>query len=151
MRWKSISFSNSFLHGRWRLTTEITIFTSLYHLFCGFQNAQMQPCICVLSKRCSSKFCQISTEKHVCWSLFLIKLSLQLNKNSKLLRITFLKDTGDCFRMLPTGKVLMITGWRYHFAAFRGFSFWMIAFTWTVSWDVEISSSDSLLKSEGNH
>ena len=78
LRWKSSSFPRSFLHGRWRLTTEIPIFASSYHLFCGFKNAQKQPCVCVLQKRCSSKCCQIFTEKHVCRSLFLFKLSLQL-------------------------------------------------------------------------
>ena len=40
VRWESSSFSSRFFHGRWRLTTEIPIFTSLYHLFCGFKNAQ---------------------------------------------------------------------------------------------------------------
>ena len=70
MRWKSSSFYSSFHHGSWRLTTEIPIFATLYHLFCGFKNAQKQPCVCVLQKRCSSKCCQIFTEKHVCRSLY---------------------------------------------------------------------------------
>ena len=27
-----------------------SFFTSLYHLFCGFKNAQKQPCVCALQK-----------------------------------------------------------------------------------------------------
>ena len=74
MRWTSSSFSRSFLHRRWRLTTEISIFASLYHLFCGFKNPQKQPEVCVLQKKCSSKCCEIY--RKTC--LFLVKLSLQL-------------------------------------------------------------------------
>ena len=76
MTLKHNSFSSIILCGRWRLTTPI--FASLYHLLCGFKNAQKQRCVFVLQKRCSSKCCQIFTEKHVCRSLFLLKLSLQL-------------------------------------------------------------------------
>ena len=53
--------------------------------------------------------------------------------------------------MLTSGKILMIAGWRYHFAALWGFLFWMIAFSRTFLWDVETVSSNFLLKSEGNH
>ena len=35
------------------------MFASLYHLFCGFKNAQKQPCVSVLQNRCSSKCCKI--------------------------------------------------------------------------------------------
>ena len=37
-----------FLHGRRKLIAEIPIFASLYHLFCGFKNAQRQSCVCGL-------------------------------------------------------------------------------------------------------
>ena len=83
MRWKSSSFSSSFLHGRWRLTTEIPIFASLYHLFCSFKNPQKQPCVCVLPKRCYSKFCKIHRKTHVPESIFnKVKLATLLKKDS---------------------------------------------------------------------
>ena len=59
-----------FFHGKCRLTTQIPIFASLYHLFCGFKNAQKQPRVCVLQKRCSSKCCKIYRKARVLESAF---------------------------------------------------------------------------------
>ena len=53
------SLSRSFLHGRWRLTTEIPTFVSFYHLLGGFENAQKQTWVCVLQKKWFSKYCKI--------------------------------------------------------------------------------------------
>ena len=50
-----------------------------------------------------------------------------------------------------TGKTPMITGQRYHFSALWSFSFGLILFSRTFSWNLEILSSDFLLKSEGIH
>ena len=82
MRWKSSSFSSSFLAGRWRLTTEIPMFASLYHLFCGFKNVQKQPCVCVLQKRCSLKCCKIYRKTRASESIFnKVKLATLLKKD----------------------------------------------------------------------
>ena len=50
-----------------------------YHvsLFCGFENAQKQPVVFFLQKKCSSKYCKIYRKPLVPQS-FLIKLGLQL-------------------------------------------------------------------------
>ena len=34
-----------------------------------------------------------------------------------------------------TGKIPMIAGRKYHFLALYGFSFWLIAFSWTLPWN----------------
>ena len=83
MRWKPSSFPSSFLHGRWRLTTVIPIFASLYHLFCGYENSQKQPCVCVLEKKCFSKCCKICRRTRVPESIFdKVKLATSLKKDS---------------------------------------------------------------------
>ena len=102
MKWKSSSFSCSFLHGRWRLTTEFPIFVSLCHLFCDFKNAQKQPC--VLQKRSYSKCYNICRKTRVPESIFdKIKLATFFKKGSsicvfllnfsRLLKTTFLYNT----------------------------------------------------------
>ena len=45
----------------------------------------------------------------------------------------------------------MIAGRRHHFSVLRGFSFWLIAFSKTLLWNVGILSSNLLLKSERIH
>ena len=51
--------------------------------------------------------------------------------------------------MLTTGKILVIAGQRHLSSALWGFSFWVIAFSWTFLLDVKTLSSNILLKSEG--
>ena len=50
-----------------------------------------------------------------------------------------------------TGKIPMIAGWRYHFSAFWDFSFWLIAFSWTLPWNVGTLTSNFLQKSDRIH
>ena len=160
---KYSSFSRSFLYGRWRLTKENAIFASLYHLFCGFKNAQKQPCVCVLQKMCFSKWWKIYRKTGVPESVFnKVKLATALKNRlrhtcfpvnfSKLLRTTFFikhlwATVSECWQLEKSSWLCR----RYHFSALWRLSFWMIAFSWTFSWDVETLSSNFLLKSEGNH
>ena len=52
---------------------------------------------------------------------------------------------------MATGKILVIADQRYLFSALWGFSFWMIAFSWTFLRDIKTLSSNFLPKSEGIH
>ena len=45
-------------------------FNIIVSLFCGFKNAQRQPCVCTLQKRCSSKCCKIYKKSLVPESIF---------------------------------------------------------------------------------
>ena len=103
------------------------------------------------------------TEKHVCRILFLIKLSLQLIKKrlrhmcfhvsfSKLLSTAFLSNTSGQLLLNADDWKNPHNRWlKIWFLALCGFSFSMIAFWRTFSWDVETLSSNFLLKSEVNH
>ena len=58
-------------------------FCTLNHFFCGFDNAQKQPCICVLQKRCSSKWCKIYRKASEPESIFnKVKLATLFKKDS---------------------------------------------------------------------
>ena len=53
----------------------------MYHLFCGFKNAQKPPHVCVLHKRCPSKCCKICRKARVLESIFnKVKLATLLKK-----------------------------------------------------------------------
>ena len=58
------------------------MFASLYHLFCGFKNAQKQPCVSVLQNRCSSKCCKIYRKTLVPESFNKVQLATLLKKDS---------------------------------------------------------------------
>ena len=74
--------TDGFLHGSCGLTPEVPIFASLYHLFCGFKNAQKQPYLCISQKRCS-KCCKTYRKTHVPKSIFnKVKLATLLKKES---------------------------------------------------------------------
>ena len=70
------SFSSSLLHESWGLNLEIPIFTTLYHSLCVVKNAQKQPFVSVLQKKCYSKFFKIYS-KSLAPEPFLKKLGLQ--------------------------------------------------------------------------
>ena len=99
--------------------------------------------------------------KSTCAGVFLNNATLAtlINKDSGngafLWILEIIKDTYFMKRLrgiaLSTGKIPMIAGWRYHFLALWGFSFWLIAFSWTLAWNVGILSSNVLLKNEGIH
>ena len=58
-------------------------FLHIESLFCGFNNAQKQPCICVLQKRCSSKWCKIYRKASEPESIFnKVKLATLFKKDS---------------------------------------------------------------------
>ena len=99
MRGKSSSFCSSFLHERWGLTTEIPIFISFYHLFCGFKNAQKQLYACVLQKRCSSKCFKIYRKPPVPESIFNnVRLATLIKKAStQVFSSEFFEVTKDIF------------------------------------------------------
>ena len=55
----------------------------MYHFFCGFKNAQKQPCLCDLQKRCSSKCCKVYRKTLVSESVYnKVKLATLLKKDS---------------------------------------------------------------------
>ena len=77
MRWKSSFFSSNILHGRWRWTTKIPISASLNNFF-GVLRMLRSSHAYVFYKSGVPQNVAKFTEKQVCRSLFLIKLSLQL-------------------------------------------------------------------------
>ena len=146
-----------FMEGE-RNSKEIPIFASLFHFFCVFKNAQKQPCVCVLQKKRSLKCCEIYRKSRMLESSFnKVNFAAVLKKDCVFLwifpnyqgQLLHKKPAGDCFWMQTTGKILKIAGRR--FSALWSFSFWMIAFSWTFSWDAETLSSNFLLKSKGDH
>ena len=99
------------------------------------------------------------TEKHVWQNLFIIKLSLQLyyrKTPTQVFSCEFFEIIMGKFFIKHLWRLLLnADDWKntrdcwYLFLTLWGLTFWMIAFSWTFSWDIKTLSSNILLKIEG--
>ena len=130
----------------------------MYHLFCGFKNAQKPPHVCVLHKRCPSKCCKICRKVRVLESIFnKVKLATLLKKTlTQVFSCGFFEiikgdffikhlrvSASECWRLEKSSWLLISSPVR--------FLILNDSILRTFSCDVKTLSSSFLLKSERFH